>query len=164
MINYFIYEKESDCFEFEPELEYATKYVRTGEWTTDMWGDRVPVKEEVIDKEFILNDHFRRIPSYCCRECGRRVIPYDYVFQGREFFGGAVTKYIYSQKNGYCRICALKLSKKHQRAFPMPNYVKYPNEHAGETMYFLDENGFPTGEKIEEDLSLGNITVVHERD
>lgn len=161
-IKNFIYEKEN-CTEFEPELDFAKKYVRTGKWSTDWLGRRVPEKEEQIDTDYIIDDHFRKIPSYCCRQCGRTIIKYNDVYQGREFFAGFLTKYIFSQKNGYCRICALKQAKKHDKYYPFPDYVKYPNEHAGETMYFLDKDGFPTGEKIEEDLSLGNI-VVHERD
>lgn len=156
MFKDFLYEKDSTT-EFEFEIDYATKKVRTGEWTTNVWGDRIPKTEEVIDKNFIISEHWHRIPSYCCRDCERPIIPYSYVFEGRETFAGFTTKHIFSQRNGYCRVCALKHAKAKNKYYPFPNYVKYPNEHAGETMYFLDENGFPTGEKIEEDLTLPNV-------
>jgi hypothetical protein len=163
MIKDFIYESEN-CSEYEPELTFAKKYIRTGKWSTDWLGRRVPEKEEQIDTDYIIDDHFRKVPSFCCRQCGRTIIKYSDIYQGREYYAGFITKYIFSQKNGYCRICALKQAKKYEKSYAFPDYVKYPNEYAGETMYFLDKDGFPTGEKIEEDLTLGNITVVRERD
>lgn len=159
MVKDFIYEKEN-VLEVELEVDFSTKRVRTGGWMTDFYGDRVPRTEEVIDEEHIIADDWSTIPAYCCKKCKRPIIKYDTVFQGREYFAGSVTKFLFSQRNSYCRICALKLAKKWNKSYPFPNYVKYPNEHAGETMYFLDADGFPTGEKIEEDLTLPNVKII----
>ena len=114
---------------------------------------------EVEDLTSIIDDHFHRIPVYCCRSCGRRIIPYSETFESEEYDCGSFIKWKFNQEYGYCRLCAYKLSKERTRSYGVPNYVKYPNEHAGETMYFLNENGFPTGEKIEEDLTLPDVKV-----
>lgn len=155
-IKNFIYEKE-DVLEIELEVDFSKKRVRTGGWMTDFCGNRVSRTEEVVDEEHIIADDWSTIPAYCCKKCKRPIIKYDTVFQGREYFGGSVTKRIFSQRNGYCRICALKLAKKWNKSYSTPNYIKYPDEHGDETMYFLDEKGFPTGEKIEYNPSAPSI-------
>ena len=113
----------------------------------------------VEDESLIFSDHSHCVPVYCCRNCGRRIIPYKKTFESEEYDCGSWIIWKFNQELNYCRICAYKLSKERTRSYGVPNYVKYPNEHAGETMYFLDENGFPTGEKIEEDLTLPNVKV-----
>ena len=134
--------------EIKTEPSYALKRAIIG-WET-IYGIKKPIYELQDDKDFILVGGFgRKVPSYCCCDCGRKIIPYSESFEGYEY-DGVTVKWIFNQSNNYCRVCAYKEAKKHTRSIPVQRTVSYDNGRGGVTTYFLDKEGIPTGEKEEE--------------
>lgn len=139
------------------EMEHPDKKVIIG-WTSAL-GKKHPIFDYVEDKEHQIGAHFQTFPVYCCRECGRRIIPYSEEYTGIEFDGIRVV-HIFGMKGGYCRLCAYKEAKKHNFCVPLDAYIIY-NTPAGSRMEFVDPvTHIPTGEVMEDSDDFKPLKVM----
>lgn len=140
------------------EMNHPNKKVIIG-WTT-AFGRKHPIFDWVEDKENQIGVHFQTFPVYCCRECGRKIIPYSQEFEGVEDMGARVL-HIFGMAGGYCRLCAYKEAKKHGEYYiHLDPYITY-NIPAGSRREFVDpETHIPTGEVMEDSDDFTPLKVM----
>lgn len=79
---------------------------------------------EELDPSQIWSDNKNLIPSNCCRRCERVITPYSEVYYSKHRDNTRTwASNPFSQKNCYCKECAISLSKEVTEADPLPRLI-----------------------------------------
>lgn len=157
------YDSKYDLFTTRMPINYAEKK-KIIAWTTAL-GHKRPIFDYIEDKENQIAEDFTEVPITHCRKCKRTIIPYTQEFAGIEF-DGTRTRLIFGMAGGYCRVCAYKEAKRHNRVVPGVNtdtYVIYNTKDGSRLEYVDPITNIPTGDYMEDSDDFKPLKVCNGR-